>query len=83
MAVPLWLVASVRRLRRHAQQAQAAQAFGSGIALPYGALYVLRSREQTVPVMGAVLRFAVLAAVTALTRQMDGYGLTSGNSQGE
>lgn len=58
-------------------------AFGGGIALLYGALYVLLSREQTALVIGAVLLFAVLAAVMTLTRRLDWYRLTSGNQQGE
>jgi inner membrane protein len=49
--------------------------FGAGIALLYGALYVLLSREQTALVIGAVLLFAVLAAVMALTRRLDWYAL--------
>ena len=49
--------------------------FGGGIALLYGALYVLLSREQTALVIGAVLLFAVLAAVMTLTRKLDWYAL--------
>ncbi|KQV96770.1 cell envelope integrity protein CreD [Pelomonas sp. Root1237] len=52
-------------------------AFGGGIALLYGALYVLLSREQTALVIGAVLLFAVLAAVMTLTRKLDWYRLGS------
>lgn len=48
-------------------------AFGGGIALLYGALYVLLSREQTALVIGAVLLFAVLAVVMTLTRKLDWY----------
>ncbi|MEO6279060.1 cell envelope integrity protein CreD [Roseateles sp.] len=58
-------------------------AFGGGIALLYGALYVLLSREQTALVIGAVLLFAVLAVVMTLTRRLDWYRLASGNPQGE
>jgi inner membrane protein len=50
-------------------------AFGGGIALLYGALYVLLSQEQTSLVIGAVLLFAVLAAVMTLTRKLDWYRL--------
>lgn len=50
-------------------------AFGGGIALLYGALYVLLSREQTALVIGAVLLFAVLATVMTLTRKLDWYRL--------
>ena len=56
-------------------------AFGSGIALLYGALYVLLSREQTALVIGAVLLFAVLAAVMTLTRKLDWYGLGGGPTE--
>lgn len=50
-------------------------AFGGGIALLYGALYVLLSREQTALVIGAVLLFTVLAVVMTLTRRLDWYRL--------
>ena len=50
-------------------------AFGGGIALLYGALYVLLSREQTALVIGAVLLFGVLALVMTLTRKLDWYAL--------
>jgi inner membrane protein len=53
-------------------------AFGGGIALLYGALYVLLSREQTALVIGAVMLFAVLAVIMTLTRRMDWYRLTAG-----
>lgn len=52
-------------------------AFGGGIALLYGALYVLLSREQTALVIGAVLLFAVLAVVMTLTRKLDWYRLSA------
>ncbi|KQW46428.1 MULTISPECIES: cell envelope integrity protein CreD [unclassified Roseateles] len=52
-------------------------AFGGGVALLYGALYVLLSREQTALVIGAVLLFAVLALVMTLTRRLDWYRLGS------
>ena len=50
-------------------------AFGGGIALLYGALYVLLSREQTALVIGAVMLFAVLAVVMTVTRRLDWYRL--------
>lgn len=56
-------------------------AFGGGIALLYGALYVLLSREQTSLVIGAVLLFGVLAAVMTLTRRLDWYRLGGGGAQ--
>jgi inner membrane protein len=52
--------------------------FGAGIALLYGALYVLLSQEQAALVIGAVLLFAVLATVMTLTRKLDWYRLGSG-----
>lgn len=50
-------------------------AFGGGIALLYGALYVLLSREQTALVIGAVMLFMVLAVVMTVTRRLDWYRL--------
>lgn len=49
--------------------------FGAGVAGLYGALYALLQMEQTALVIGSVLLFAVLAAVMALTRRIDWYGL--------
>lgn len=49
--------------------------FGAGIALLYGALYVLLSQEQAALAVGAVLLFAVLATVMTLTRRLDWYRL--------
>jgi inner membrane protein len=49
--------------------------FGAGLALLYGALYVLLLREQTALVLGAVLLFVVLAVVMVVTRKLDWYGL--------
>jgi inner membrane protein len=49
--------------------------FGAGIAGLYAALYVLLSMEQAALVIGALLMFAVLAAVMTLTRKLDWYGL--------
>ena len=51
-------------------------AFGGGIALMYGALYVLLKQEQAALVIGAVLLFAVLAVVMTLTRKLDWYRLS-------
>jgi inner membrane protein len=50
-------------------------AFGAGIAALYGALFVLLSMEQTALVIGALMMFAVLAAVMVLTRRIDWYEL--------
>ncbi len=50
-------------------------AFGGGIAALYGLLYVLLQMEQNALVIGAVMLFAALAAVMALTRQVDWYSL--------
>lgn len=57
-------------------------AFGTGIALLYGALYVLLRQEQAALVIGAVLLFAVLAAVMTLTRKLDWYRLAGGPEAG-
>jgi inner membrane protein len=50
-------------------------AFGAGIGLLYGALYLLLQMEQNSLVLGAGLLFAVLAAVMVVTRKVDWYGL--------
>lgn len=50
-------------------------ALGGGIACLYGALYVLLLREQTALVLGALLLFAVLAAVMRVTRNVDWYAV--------
>lgn len=50
-------------------------AFGAGIGLLYGALYVLLQMEQSSLVLGSVLLFAVLAGVMTVTRKLDWYGL--------
>lgn len=50
-------------------------AFGAGIALLYGMLYVLLQREQTALVIGAIGLFVVLAVVMWLTRRVDWYRL--------
>jgi inner membrane protein len=49
--------------------------FDAGVACLYGTLYALSQIEQTALVIGSVLLFAVLAAVMALTRRIDWYGL--------
>lgn len=49
--------------------------FGAGIAGLYGALYTLLSLEQASLVIGALMLFAVLAAVMVLTRRLDWYAL--------
>ena len=53
---------------------------GAGIALLYGLLYVLLQLEQTALVVGAIALFLVLAAVMALTRKVNWYGLASGGT---
>ncbi len=50
-------------------------AFGGGIGLLYGALYLLLQMEQNSLVLGSGLLFAVLAAVMVVTRRVDWYGL--------
>ncbi len=54
-------------------------AFGAGIGMLYGALYVLLSMEQAALVIGALMLFAVLAVVMSLTRRLDWYALTVRN----
>ena len=49
--------------------------FGALIALLYGALYLLLSLEKAALLVGALLLFAVLAGVMALTRRIDWYRL--------
>jgi len=51
--------------------------FGAAIGTLYGALFVLLSLEQAALVVGALLLFAVLAAVMTLTRRLDWYALGS------
>lgn len=53
-------------------------AFGAGIGLLYGLLWVLLQREQTALVIGSVMLFALLAAVMVLTRRVDWYALVDG-----
>jgi inner membrane protein len=50
--------------------------FGLGIAALYGLLFVLLQLEQTALVVGSIALFVVLAAVMALTRKLDWYGLS-------
>jgi inner membrane protein len=54
---------------------RASALFGAGVAGLYDALYALLQMEQTALVIGSVLLLAVLAAVMALTRRIDWYGL--------
>jgi inner membrane protein len=49
--------------------------FGAGIALLYGLLWTLLRMEQWSLAIGSVVLFAMLAAVMALTRRIDWYGL--------
>ncbi len=55
--------------------------FGAGISTLYGALYVLLSLEQAALVIGALLLFAVLAALMSLTRRLDWYALSGSESE--
>ena len=50
-------------------------AFGLGIALLYGLLYVLLQMEQNALVIGSVMLFVGLAVVMTLTRHIDWYAL--------
>ena len=49
--------------------------FGAAIAALYGSLYLLLQMEQSALVLGALLLFAVLAAVMVATRRVDWYAL--------
>ncbi len=57
---------------------RAGLAFGAGVALLYGALWVLLQMEQTALVIGTLLLFGMLAAVMVLTRHVDWYALFNG-----
>lgn len=52
--------------------------FGALIAALYATLYMLLRMEQTSLVIGALLLFAILAAVMTLTRRIDWYALGAG-----
>jgi inner membrane protein len=55
--------------------ARAGAVFGLGVALLYGALYLLLQLEQSALVLGSLLLFAVLGAVMVATRRVDWYAL--------
>lgn len=57
---------------------RAGVAFGAGVGLLYGLLWVLLQREQTALVTGSVMLFALLAVVMVLTRRVDWYALVQG-----
>jgi inner membrane protein len=59
-------------------QWRAGLAFGAGVGLLYGALWVLLRMEQTALVVGSLLLFAALTAVMVLTRRVDWYELFRG-----
>lgn len=54
--------------------------FGALVAGLYGALYTLLRLEQAALVIGALLLFALLAAVMTLTRKLDWYALGAGTT---
>jgi inner membrane protein len=54
---------------------RAGAALGAALGALYGALYLLLQLEQTALLLGALLLFAVLAAVMVATRRLDWYGL--------
>ncbi|MDI4634600.1 cell envelope integrity protein CreD [Pelomonas sp. V22] len=54
--------------------------FGALVAGLYGALYTLLRLEQAALVIGALLLFALLAAVMTLTRRLDWYALGAGTT---
>jgi inner membrane protein len=49
--------------------------FGTGVALLYGALYVVLNLERAALLLGSLLLFALLAAAMRATRDVDWYGL--------
>jgi inner membrane protein len=49
--------------------------FGAGVAGLYGAMYLLLQMEQTALVVGALMLFALLAAVMVATRRVDWFAL--------
>jgi inner membrane protein len=53
---------------------RAGATFGAAIAALYGALYALLQLEQTALLLGAMVLFAVLAALMVATRRIDWYG---------
>jgi inner membrane protein len=57
---------------------RAGAAFGAGIAVLYAALYALLQLEQTALLLGAIMLFAVLAALMVATRRIDWYALIEG-----
>lgn len=57
---------------------RAGLALGAGVALLYGALWLLLQMEQTALLIGSLMLFAVLAAVMVLTRRLDWYTLFDG-----
>lgn len=57
---------------------RAGTAFAAGIALLYGALYLLLQLEQNALLLGALLVFAALAATMVATRRIDWHALTEG-----
>lgn len=56
---------------------RAGTVFGLLVAALYGVLYALLQLEQTALVLGALLLFAVLAAVMVATRRLDWYALAA------
>lgn len=56
-------------------QRRAGLAFGGGVALLYGMLWVLLRMEQTALVIGTLMLFAALTVVMVLTRGVDWYEL--------
>lgn len=56
---------------------RAGLAFGGGIALLYGLLYLLLKSEQSALMLGSGLLFVVLAAVMVVTRRVDWYQLAA------
>lgn len=59
----------------------AGTAFGAGLLALYGALFLLLRAEDYALIAGALLVFAILAAVMVGTRRIDWYQLTAGEKK--
>lgn len=56
--------------------------FGAGLLLLYGVLFLLLQSQDNALVLGAVLLFAILAAVMLLTRRLDWYQIADAKRYG-
>lgn len=56
--------------------------FATMLTLFYGAIYVLLQSEDMALVLGAILLFAILAAIMVVTRRVDWYRVTARQAEG-